>query len=111
MHSRQPLHKGEKGGKAYLKLQCRLATLAQAVVISLVDGSEIPLCHDMSANELADLLAETELSKVPLAENFVACFAYISPIGSDHGRHLVCCWDETTNIMEQSTKDSFLVGT
>lgn len=95
---------------AYLELQSRLATRTQAVVVLLVNGGEVSFGHHMGTNKLADLLAEAKLTKISLAKNFMACFANISPIVVDHRRHLVCCWDETTDIMEQGAKDGLFIG-
>lgn len=65
----------------------------------------------MGANELTYFLAEPELTEVSLTKNLMACLADIRPIVIDHRRHLVGCWDETTDIMEESSKDSLFVGT
>jgi hypothetical protein len=45
-------------GMTYLKLQRVLANLTQCVVVGLIDSSEIPLCHNMRPDQLANLVTD-----------------------------------------------------
>jgi hypothetical protein len=63
--------------EANLVLERHLATLAQTIVISLVNGRQIPLRHHVGSNQLADFLREAELPKIVLSQDFVAGLSYV----------------------------------
>lgn len=63
----------------------------------------------MGTNQDTDLLAEPQLAKVVLAQRLVALTAQVRSIWANNLLHFLGGWNESTNVMQESRKNYFLI--
>jgi hypothetical protein len=68
-------------------------------MVSLIPSDQVSLCHDMGTNKLADLLTESDLSKMSFSKNLMTLATNVLAIGRNHLAHLIGGGNEPSDIM------------
>jgi len=93
--------------RSALEAKARLAGIAQPVMVRFVGRSEVALCDNVCADQIADLVREAQFGKVCRTDPLVA----LAPHGSLLGHHRLCSifWQELPNIVQQCSEDGYWI--